>query len=59
MYDTIIGLFHCGNDRYLLHALEDMMDHDIVNPDHEETASWLGRKLTVDGVFEVHSLYEL
>ena len=43
LYDTVIGLFHCGDDRYQLDALEDMVEHDILDPDLEETASWFGR----------------
>jgi len=50
MYDTVIGLFHCGDDRYHIDLLEDMMDADIPSPNYEEVASWLGRKLVVDGV---------
>ncbi len=50
LYDAAVGLYHCGDDRYQLDALEDMMEHDIVKTDYEETASWLGRKLTIDGI---------
>jgi hypothetical protein len=39
VYDTVIGLFYYGDNRYQLDALEDMMDSDIISPDYEEIAS--------------------
>ena len=53
MYDIVIGLFQCSNNRYrvdLYTAIEEEGDEEYVGLDNKDITAWLCKGITMVGV---------
>jgi Orsellinic acid/F9775 biosynthesis cluster protein D len=53
VYDTVVGLFHCGDDKYRMEVSDTILeqgDEEYMELGEEDVASWLSTRLTVEGL---------
>jgi hypothetical protein len=52
VYDTIVGLFYCGDDRYRMDVLDTILEEgdEYMGLGEEDIATWLSTRLVVEGV---------